>query len=135
MSSVIALCEYRRKKALEDLSLVRTGPERTEKPDLVGAEIWGRDYSELEAVVFGLLKVREIVLYYIGYDQDLESLLLCVLEAAYGYAAHGPDRLRAATMPLKEAVLARADEDNRRPLAMAVVILDLIEKTPGFKRP
>ncbi|WP_243544771.1 hypothetical protein [Pseudodesulfovibrio tunisiensis] len=124
MGTVVALDEYKAR-------VTRARPAPADRPELVGSEIWGRDYTELESVVFGLLKAREVVAYHVcGNDEEYDHLSLEALEAAYRIADFGPDRLRDSIAPLKEWILDVMTPENKRDLSWAIVLLDLIEKSP-----
>lgn len=125
MGSIVALDEFRQ--------AIRTKPtpKRPPRPEISGGEIWGRDYREVEAIVFGLLKVRAIIAHYMGgHDRDFDHLCLESLEAAYAIGEVGHARLKGAIKPLKEWILDEITEDNKRDLSWSLVILDLIEKSP-----
>ncbi|EGB15342.1 hypothetical protein DND132_2137 [Pseudodesulfovibrio mercurii] len=135
MGNVVALDEFRR--ALDRRE--ERGPV-VPRPEIRGAEIWGRDYRQLEAVVFGLLKVREIAAYHAslraarhadGSGRAFDQLCLNALDAAYHVEDRGPARLKAAVKPLKEWLLDAMTEDNKRDMAWALVLVDLIEKSPS----
>ena len=127
MGSVVALESFRRSLRKEE-----SGPKRPDRPVISGGEVWGRDYREVEAVVFGLLKVRGMVAHHMGgFDQGFDALCMDSLEAAYGVEQGGLAKLKASVKPLKEWILDEMTEDNKRDLSWTLVILDLIEKSPG----
>ncbi|AMK10297.1 hypothetical protein [Pseudodesulfovibrio indicus] len=126
MGSVVALDEFRQ-------ALGRHEPKGAAgpRPVIRGGDIWGRDYTQVEAMVFGLLKVREIGLYHAGTgDPELDTLCLEALDAAYRVTDLGTARLKATIKPLKEWLLAAMTEDNKRDISWALVLTDLIEKSP-----
>lgn len=101
------------------------------KPVIRGTEIWGRNYANIESIVFGLLKAREIVGHHMGHhDEDVALMLLGALEKAYKLGECDHEELVAAMRPLKNFIVEHMDEKNRRDMSMAIVILDLIEKSP-----
>ena len=127
MGSVVALAEFRQSIEKSDAS-----PPRRERPKISGGEIWGRNYNEVEAIVFGLLKIRDIVAYHTGsHDYTFDHLCLDGLAAAYNIGEMGPLKLKAAIKPIKEWILDEMTEDNKRDMAWALVIVDLIEKSPS----
>jgi len=82
-------------------------------------------------VVFGLLKVRDIVAHHAGTrDMAFDQLCLDGLDAAYRAADIGKPELKEAIKPLKEALLDMLTEDNKRDISWALVLCDLIEKSP-----
>jgi len=127
MGSIVALDQFRQEREQE-----ARRSERPERPAIVGAEIWGRDYTDIEAIVFGLLKVRTILAHHMGgHDRVFDALCMVSLEAAYGIGTVGPAKLKEAIKPLKEWILDEMTEDNKRDLSWSLVILDLIEKSPS----
>lgn len=126
MGSVVALDQFRQAREKES-----SRSERPPRPTIKGAEIWGRNYKEIESIVFGLLKVRAILAHYMGgHDHVFDALCVAGLEAAYEIERTGPARLKEAIKPLKEWILEEMTEDNKRDLSWSLVILDLIEKSP-----
>lgn len=126
MGSVVALDEYR-----DSTRQSRSRPSRPPRPDVVGAEIWGRDYRDIEAVVYGLLKVRAIVAHHTGeFDPLFDFHCMGGLKAAYEYEDTGADVLRNAIAFMKEWILDAMTDENRRDMSWALVLLDLIEKSP-----
>jgi len=126
MGSVVALEEFRQTLGKREPRI----PVR-KQPKIRGGEIWGRDYTEVEAIVFGLLLIRDIVAYHQG-DLNIEFDQLCLngLEAAYKVNDLGPAKLKEAIKPIKEWVLDDMTEDNKRDMSWALVVADLIEKSP-----
>jgi hypothetical protein len=127
MGSVVALNEF--KRALGKRARRPSVPER---PSIRGSEIWGRDYTDVEAVVFGLLKVRDIAAHHAGRkDAEFDQLCLDALDAAYRVEDDGLPNLKETVKPLKEALLDMLTEDNKRDISWALVLCDLIEKSPA----
>lgn len=128
MAQVIALDEFRRAK--ESLKQDMAPPER---PRFTAGDVWGRDYTNVEAVVYGVLTARQALRYYTSYDEHLESLFLEILEAAYQIEETGARRLREAIFPIKDYIIDHLSEENMKHLKTALIILDLIEKSPSYK--
>ena len=128
MGQVIALEDYRHAQARLKQDIAP--PER---PRFSAGDVWGRDYTDIEAVVYGVVTARQALRYYTSYDEDLESLFLEVLEAAYQIEETGADRLRIAVAPIKDYILEELNEENMKHLKTALIILDLIEKSPTYK--
>lgn len=127
MGSVVALDAFR-----ESARKRGKRTHRPPRPEVVGAEIWGRDYRDVEAVVFGLLKVRAIVAHHAGdFDPLFDFHCLNGLEAAYRFESTDPERLTNAIASMKEWILDFITDQNKRDLSWALVILDLIEKSPA----
>lgn len=127
MGNVVALETFR-----QSLRPLKEKVKRPARPEVSGGAIWGRDYREIEAVVFGLLQARGLVAHHVGaHEPAFDHLCLNALEAAYRLADFGQARLKAAISPVKEWILDAITEDNKRDLSWALVILDLIEKSPA----
>lgn len=126
MGSVVALDQFRRESGKTSRK-----PKRPSRPAIVGTEIWGRDYTDIEAVVFGLLQVRGLLAHHVGeHDQIFDALCMACLDAAYQVKKVGAGKLKETIKPLKEWILDEMTEDNKRDLSWSLVILDLIEKSP-----
>ncbi|MDD3312561.1 hypothetical protein [Pseudodesulfovibrio sp.] len=126
MGSVVALDAFR--KNLE-ADRAKASPPR---PEVSGAAVWGRDYREVEAIVYGLLQARGLVAHHEGaHDAGFDHLCMNALDAAYRVADLGPPHLKQAVAPLKRWILDAITEDNKRDLSWALVLLDLIEKSPS----
>lgn len=127
MGQVIALDSYREPNF----------PERrqaaNERPVFQAEDVWGRDYTQKEAILYGVFKVRETLLYYTPYHDDMDRLLLDALEAAYKVAEFGQNHLCEMIGPVKEYVLRYMDEANVKHMKTALILLDLIEKSPRYK--
>ncbi len=131
MGTVVALDQFR-KGSEQQTDATFEAPHR---PAIFGSEIWGMDYSSMEGVVFGLLKVREIAGFFYGaHDAEFDHMLINALDKAYHYELHGPDALKAAIRPLKADMADMINDNNRKPMSLALVILDLIEKSPERKK-
>ena len=126
MGSVVALDAFR-----EAVGRTDQKPQRPPRPEVTGAEVWGRDYLEVESIVYGLLTARAMVAHHTGgHDQEFDSLSIIALEAAYHIEDMGPAKLKVALKPLKEWILDSMTEDNKRDMSWCLVLLDLIEKSP-----
>jgi len=130
MHKVVALDAFRREKH-ERGPEVR--PRPSTRPPISDVDIWGRDYSALENVVHGILKIHEIVSHYVYPDAYWHDVLLCLLEAAQQCRGDGTKRLHEAAERVAGLVLLWMDEFNRKDMYAALLILSLIEKSPGRK--
>lgn len=130
MKGVIALAEYRRRveaeKRLEEIF-------KAEKPVLRDSEIWTQDYGTMSGIVFGILKVKDIIHYHAPQTQDADFLLLYLLSAAHGKASAARENISVVARELKSRLVAELSEENRRELTAGLLILDLIEKTPAYR--
>ena len=126
MGSVIALEEYKRARE----------PERSlrsvlyPRPRINDSEIFARNYADIESVVFAILKIREILRYHIQTNEEWHYLILCVLDAAYHFDAQKSQILKEATSSLKDYVLGEMNAKNGKNMTAALLLLDLIEKSP-----
>ena len=127
MGNVVALEDFR-----QSLRAGKRERNKVPRPEISGAEVWGRDYREVESVVYGLVQARGLVAHHVGgHDSGFDHLCMDALEAAYRLKDTGQARLNAAIRPLKEWILDAITEDNKRDLSWALVLLDLIEKSPA----
>lgn len=128
MAQVIALDEFRRAQSRR-----MHDPAPPERPQFTAGDVWGRDYNDIEAIVYGVLTARQALRYYTQYNELLEGLFLEVMEAAYAIEDTGHIRLQDAVAPIKDYILEHLREDNMKHLKTALIILDLIEKSPSYK--
>ncbi|MGE4292707.1 MAG: hypothetical protein AB7E32_10910 [Desulfovibrio sp.] len=127
MGQVIALDRWRERR------LPEPDPVEAKRPVFTAGDVWGRDYTDEEAILYGLLKVRDALRYYTPYDPGLDRLLLDALEAAYRIGETGQLHLSRCIAPLKEYILDFMDEENIKHMKTALILLDLIDKSPGYK--
>jgi hypothetical protein len=130
MAKVIALDGYLRGMPPGRPPLA--GPDRDE-PYINDSQVWSKDYSKLENVVFGLLKIREVLNYHLYYEDVWPYLLLNLLDAAAMSTPDNRGELHEAAMHLRNYILQAVDAYNRKGMYACLIILDLIEKAPGFK--
>lgn len=132
MGQVIALDDFRREcRGNGGGPLAELSPPA--RPQFTAGDVWGRDYTRMEDVVYGLLTARQAMRYYTRYDEHLESLFLEVLEAVHQLEETGIARLHEAIAPLKDHLIAALDEQNTKHLKTALILLDLIEKSPLYR--
>lgn len=130
MAKVIALEAYLTRKYQVDAP---PQEQSSGEPHINDSQIWSRDYSKLENVVYGVLKIREVLNYYLYYEDVWAYLLLNLLDAALGGHPQGHAELREACSHLRNYVLQAVDATNRKNMYAVLLILDLIEKAPGFR--
>jgi len=129
MGTVIALDQYRMSKDPgKELRTLLTPP-----PRINDGQIFSRDYSKLDGIVFAVLKIREILRYHVQTNEEWQYLALQVLDAAYHFDAGQRALLREATGSLKDYILEEMDQDNGKDMTAALLLLDLIEKAPRFR--
>jgi hypothetical protein len=130
MANVISLREYIRDK-------ISPVPDQLDQeigePYINDSQVWSRDYTKLESVVFGVLKIREVLNYYLYYEDVWTYLLLNLLDAAAHATPENHGDLAEAAANLRNYMVQAVDAANRKNIYAAMLILDLIEKAPGFK--
>lgn len=125
MGRVIELEEYRAQKALQE----REQPPPLQEPIVKDNEIWGKDYSSFNDVVYGIITVRRILDYHLHYSEEWKYYLLCLLDNAHGvHAGQGPGRLQETVELMKSFVSEEMNVLNRKDLGIALLLLDLIAK-------
>lgn len=130
MAKVISMREYLRGK----LSIVQEVlPVTPGEPYINDSQVWSRDYSKLENVVFGVLKIREVLNYYLYYDDVWAYLILNLMDCAAHATPEDHAELSEAAAHLRNYMVQNVDSTNRKNMFAAMLILDLIEKAPGFK--
>jgi len=126
MGSVVALDAFRKNMKADR---AKASPPR---PEVSGAAVWGRNYREAEAIVYGLLQARGLLAHHAGaHDAGFDHLCMHALDAAYHVDELGLPHLKQAVAPIKRWILDAITEDNKRDLSWALVLLDLIEKSPA----
>ena len=130
MAQVISMREY-----VRDRLLIKPEPvgEPPGEPYINDSQVWSKDYSKLENVVFGVLKIREVLNYYLYYDDVWAYLILNLLDAAAHATPEEHAELAEAAAHLRNYIVQNVDATNRKNMFAAMLILDLIEKAPGFK--
>lgn len=126
MGKLVVLEEFLREKtkqAREAELFDRTGM----KPTLEDGDILSRDYADFQNVVFGLLKIREVMSYWRQFSEEWKHYLLDCLDAAFNNMPDMPARI----MDMKRYITEETDVMNQRDMANALLILDLIEKAPS----
>jgi hypothetical protein len=130
MSKVISLREYVRDK----VTLMPVAPEADAgEPFINDSQVWSKDYSKPENVIFGVLKIREVLNYYLYYEDVWAYLLLNLLDAAAHTTPEDHMELSEAAAHLRNYMVQAVDAGNRKNMFAAMLILDLIEKAPGFR--
>ena len=129
MARVISLREFVRDK----ISPTPDQPNHDGEPYINDSQVWSKDYTKLESVVFGVLKIREVLNYYLYYEDVWTYLLLNLLDAAVGATPEDHGELVEAAGHLRNYMVQAVDAVNRKNMYAVLLILDLIEKAPGFK--
>lgn len=139
MAQLIALHEYRARKQLQ----IQEEQPPPQRPRILDAEIWSKNYSCFEHAVFGIIKVREILDYYLHYNEDWKFYLLKLLENVYSlheFSQSGStdcqydiERLSENIALLKTYIAEESNVINRKEMSVALVILDLMDKGAKMK--
>lgn len=126
MATVISLHDYREQKQHEEqVALV----ESRGRPHIPDAEIWAKDYSDFEGIVYGIIKIKEILEYHLHFSEEWKYYLLQLLEHAYDIdEGDNRKRLCETTALLKTFLSEEMNVTNRKDIGMAMIILDLVEK-------
>lgn len=110
-------------------------------------DILGRDYGRLEDVVYGILRIREILDRHVGPSPEWQRLLLDLLRESCrakrlgpfkhpnraGRSGRGTVQALSAVRRIQLYIEGRIEERNSLELGSAVVILKLIEHTPAAR--
>lgn len=131
MAKVLSLREYSRSRGVDYTPLPKD-PSGGE-PYINDSQVWSKDYSKLENVVFGILKIREVLNYYLYYDDVWAYLILNLLDAAALASPEDHSDLTEAAAHMRNYIVQAVDASNRKNMYAALLILDLIAKAPGFK--
>ena len=129
MATVTALRDYREKKQART-PLAR---QEAQPPQICDSDIWSRDYSQLENIVFGVLKVVEVLEYYLWEDEVWPRLVLKLLDRSYQVRRDGFAGLVAAAREIKGYVAEQTDYRDNKLILSSILILDFIEKWPAHK--
>jgi hypothetical protein len=124
MSNVVVLKEYLRDK--------KTYAAQDREPPLIrDRDVWGRDFSVQENVIFAVLKIREILLFYLDTEEEWAPLLLWFLDECERASGGEDNNLADAAKDVKNYVAFEMDPWNAKEMRAALMLLDLIEKTLG----
>jgi len=125
MAHIIALDQYRSKKAPPGAALDTSPPPRVGSGD-----IWEKNYATFEGVVAGILTIREILGYHLHYSEEWKHYALSLLEAAF---AGGKRRDTQAFMNTVRAFKAYIAEEmnvvTRNDFGIALLVLELMERS------
>lgn len=125
MGHIVRLEEYRRRA-----SKGVPGPGgRPHVPEVTDSEILSRDYSQLDSILFAIVRSREILEAHLPYREEWKHFLLTLVGAAYARANGAEKRLTDSTLSLKRYVLTESTTENRVDMNIVWLFMDLIEKS------
>jgi hypothetical protein len=131
MGAVIDMASYQARKAKQAGVRDRMYP----RPRVHDADIWTRNWSRLNNVVWASLRMRDILWFHLPYGGEWEVLLLDLLEEAVRREDGDADAdLSGPVQSLKEAVTEKISPLNRKDLSLVLLLLDLIQKIDGKSR-
>ena len=123
MHNVISLSEYRANKACcadNPASLDQVRP-------LLDSEIMSRDFSDMGDQVFGILKLREIFDRHLHFNEEWKHYLLCLLGDVHAMESRDVRAsYRENVTLLKQYILEETNETNKRDMATAFTLLELM---------
>lgn len=131
MGNVISLDDYRNFKLAEAQEMGPIAPP----PVLNRRDIVERDFSQFETILFGMLKIKEIMAHHLYYHEDWKHYLLCILDAVCYPDRRGPDTSLDENLELFKGYIAQeTTQDNIRDFSMVLLILDMISCSPILSR-
>jgi hypothetical protein len=130
MARILSFDAYR-----QDKERLRAGPpvRNTRPPHLSDRELWTRDYRETDNIIFAILKIKEILDYHLYYDDVWPFLLLSFMEAVHNRNQGKAADLTGTGASIKDYVLSAMSQDNKRDMSMVLLLIELLEKSPGYR--
>lgn len=126
MADVVLLRDYLNEKKAS------LGAREVSEPPLIrDRDIWGRDFSVQENVVFAVLKVREILLYYLDVEEEWSTLLFRFFDECERARNGEENTLEDAAKDIKNYVAFEMDPWNAKEMRAALMLLDLTSKSQG----
>jgi hypothetical protein len=132
MGRVISLQEYVQAKTEKESSAHDGVPGR---PEVSKADIWRRDFSTFENVLYGLLTVRRLLDHHLHFHEDWKHYILMLLDMAYlgSPASGGPSAISEIISMFKAYLFEETTAENKEDMALVMLILELIEKSYDLK--
>ncbi|THB69830.1 MAG: hypothetical protein D6E12_04035 [Desulfovibrio sp.] len=128
MGNVISLSEYKANK----LARAENPASLREIQPLLTSDLLGRDFNEFGNQVFGILKLREIFDRHLHFNEEWKHYILCLLEDAYlRQSEERQPSFRENINLLKQYILEETTQDNKRDMAGAFTILELMRHCPA----
>lgn len=131
MAKITLLADFRRKKGGCASSV---GDRDIERPCIAKQDIWRRDFSTLDGIIYGLLKVREILGFQLHYYEEWKHYLLQMLDVSYNTAGIERARLLGDVVAdFKNFLIEETTPENKEDMALVVLVLELIEKSSALR--
>ncbi len=133
MATITSLADYKRNKD------GATAPSHDEtdsgRPAIAKQEIWRRDFSSLDGIIYGLLKIREILGFQLHYHEEWKHYLLQMLDVAYHTAGSERARLLGDVVAdFKSFLFEETTPENKEDMALVILVLELIEKSSALRQ-
>jgi len=133
MARITSLAEFKRKRG--DCTLPPIDGGDLERPCIVKQDIWRRDFSTLDGIIYGLLKIREILGFQLHYYEEWKHYLLQMLDVAYNTAGRERARLLGDVVAdFKHFLIQETTPENKEDMALVVLVLELIEKSSALRQ-
>lgn len=107
----------------------------SEPPPIAKQEIWRRDFATLDGIIYGLLKIREILGFQLHYHEEWKHYLLQLLDV--GYHTVGKERARLlgnVVADFKGFLVEETTPENKEDMALVILVLELIEKSAAVAK-
>lgn len=133
MATITSLEDYRRSRG-ESAAPLPCGAE-VDPPPIAKQEIWRRDFGTLDGIIYGLLKIREILGFQLHYHEEWKHYLLQILDV--GYHTAGKERARLLSdvvADFKGFLIAETTPENKEDMALVILVLELIEKSSAVRK-
>jgi hypothetical protein len=126
MSTIIALDAYREQKRTAELTQLAASRG---VPYVSDADIWSKDYENLDDIIFAILKLKSILDHNLPFNEEWKYYLLNLLEHAYlGHDSTHKAAMVDAAYVLKAYFVEESNVVNKREMGIGLVILELICK-------
>ncbi len=130
MAQILQFTAHRQGWPPQDPKAAAPSPRR---PRLSDRDLWTRDYREPDNIMFAVLKIKEILDYHLYYDDVWPYLLLSFLETVHNARQETGQDMPGTGASLKDYVLSAISPETKRDLSMVLLLIDLVEKSPGYR--
>ncbi len=110
------------------------GDNARRPPIIRDKEIWTKDYCKIDSVVFGASFMREVLDHHFPCDDAWPYHVLAFVDAVFNLERWGIEEVTACAQTLKAYVVGKMTNENRRDLSAVLLLVDLIQKTPIYRR-